>query len=455
MQRDTIAAIATPLGTGGIGVIRLSGPEAVTVAARIFQRLGNKNVEKMKGYTAAFGRIHDGESVVDEAVLTVFRAPKSYTGEDVAELSCHGGVYILRRALRACLSAGARPAQPGEFTRRAFLAGKLSLTQAEAVIDLISADGEQAMQAALTARDGALSRAAEQAAEELLAHSAHIAAWSDYPEEDLVPLDPAGLRRGIADAAGRLERLLLTYESGRVLRDGVETAIIGRPNVGKSALMNLLSGVDRSIVTELPGTTRDVVEERVRVGGVTLVLADTAGIRDTEDPVEKIGVELARKRLASCRLILLVFDASRPLTGEDEALLELVKGRRVIAVVNKVDLDVRLDIGALRGRVSALAEISARTGEGAEDLAAAIIRVLELGNIDTSAAMVVNERQRDCISGALSELREALAALEAGFPPDAAAVCLEAALDQLLSLTGRRTPEAVVDQVFSRFCVGK
>lgn len=454
-KQDNIAAIATPLGAGGIGVIRVSGPDALQIVSLIFRPAGSRRVKDMPGYTSLLGAVYEGDTPLDEAVLTVFRGPKSYTGEDVAELSCHGGVYILQRVLRLCLDSGARHADPGEFTRRAFMAGKISLAQAEAVIDLISAEGEQAARAAMTAKEGALSKSADRVIEALVAQSAHIAAWSDYPEEDLIPIDREVLGREIRQALSELRRLLSTFDQGRILREGVETAIIGRPNVGKSTLMNLLAGVSRSIVTDQPGTTRDIVEEQVRVRGIILRLADTAGIRDTGDPVERIGVELARKRLESCQLVLLVLDASQPLSAQDQELLELAAGRPLVAVVNKVDLKQALNVRELAGKASRIVEISAVTGEGADALADAIFSVLELERIDTSAPMVVNERQRQCVSNAARELEEAAEALELGFPLDAVSVCLDAALDQLLRLTGKKASEAVLDEVFSRFCVGK
>ena len=452
---STIAAISTPLGAGGIGVIRISGPEAVAVAEKIFSPAKTRQLADLAGYSALYGRLHDEESDFDEAVATVFRAPHSYTGEDVVELSCHGGLYLVQRALRAALDHGAQLAAPGEFTRRAYLGGKLSLAQAESVMDLIGASGKQAARAALAGRDGVLSRKIDSIADALVDLAAHLAAWNDYPDEDMESVEPGPLCAALRQSLGDCRDLLDHYDAGRILHQGVETAIVGRPNVGKSTLMNLLAGTQKSIVTAIPGTTRDVVEETVLAGEILLRLADTAGIRHTEDPVERAGVELARSRLESAQLVLAVLDRSQPLSGEDLTLLAQLKGRPAIAVLNKSDLPPRLDEERLAGLVDRTVEISAKTGEGAEELTQSIAALLHLSQIDPAAPLLANERQRKCLQAAAAALEEAIRAAEAGVTLDAVTVCLDAAIDPLLELTGKKASEAVVDAVFAQFCVGK
>lgn len=455
LQNNTVAAISTPLGVGGIGVIRVSGPDAFSVTEAIFAPVSGKKLTEQKGYTAHYGRLHDSDGEFDEAVVTLFRAPHSYTGEDVTEISCHGGLYLLQRCLRAVLDAGARLAEPGEFTKRAYLNGKLGLAQAESVMDLIGSSGKQAARAALAGRDGVLSRKIDAIADRLVDIGAHLAAWNDYPDEDMESVEPENLSASLFAALEDCRRLLAGYDAGKVLREGVETAIIGRPNVGKSTLMNLLAGTEKSIVTAIPGTTRDVVEETVLAGEVKLRLADTAGIRSTDDPVEQVGVSLARKRLSSAQLILAVLDRSEPLSDEDLALLQELRDRPAIAVLNKSDLPQQLDEEKLAGLVQKTVEISARSGEGADALVEAISQMLHLSDIDPTAPLVANERQRVCLQKSAAALQEAADAAAMGVTLDAVTVCLDEAISPLLELTGRKASDAVVDAVFANFCVGK
>lgn len=455
-MNHTIAAISTPAGNAGLGVVRLSGPEALTVAGRVFRPADPKKTpDTLPGYTAAYGRVFDAAGDLDECVLLVFRAPHSYTGEHVAELSCHGGRYILQKVLRACLDAGATPAGPGEFTRRAFLNGKMDLTQAESVMDLIAADGQLAAQTALAARDGAVFRRLTALKEALLAVAAQFGAYIDYPDEDIPDLAPEALSATVNEATATVRDLLATFDAGRVLREGVDTAIVGSPNVGKSTLMNCLSGCQRSIVTDIAGTTRDVVEETVRLGQVTLRLADTAGIRATGDAVEAVGVDLARQRMAGAALVLAVFDGSQPLSDEDQALAETLAGRTAIALVNKADKPLQADTAWLRERFRWVVTLSAKEGDGVADLSAAVAQATGVGRLDAAQPVLTTERQRLCAATALSCLEEAAGALDAGLTLDAVSVSLDGALGAILDLTGERATEAVVDQVFANFCVGK
>lgn len=455
-MNHTIAAISTPAGSAGLGVVRLSGGDAIAVAARVFRPADPaRTVDKLGGYTAAYGHVYDLDGDIDECVALVFRAPHSYTGEDVVELSIHGGTYLLQRTLRACLTAGARPAGPGEFTRRAFMNGKMDLTQAESVMGLIAADGQLAARTALASREGAVYRRLAAVQDALLGVAAQFGAYIDYPDEDIPELEPAALAATVADAAAAVEGLLSTFDAGRVLREGVDTAIVGSPNVGKSTLMNCLAGCRRSIVTDIAGTTRDVVEETVRLGDVTLRLADTAGMRDTADTVESVGVELARQRMEQAALVLAVFDGSAALTAEDEALAESLRGRTAIAVVNKADKPLAADMPWLRERFAWVVTLSAKDGDGVDALTAAVTEATGVGRLDAAQPVLTTERQRQCAATALTCLQEAAAALECGLTLDAVSVSIDGALNAILELTGQRATEAVVDRVFADFCVGK
>lgn len=454
---ETIAAVATPAGEGSIGVIRISGDHAVEIAARVFCASSGRPLAGARGYTALHGMVRrpDTGEAVDEAIALVFRAPRSYTGEDVVELSCHGGQAVTRGVLRSVLDAGAVPAQAGEFTKRAFLNGKMDLAQAESVMQIISAQGQAAAQAALGTLGGRLSRDIDAIREQLLALSAHLAAFADYPEDEIPELREDQVERTLSQVDGALETLLRRFDTGKLIREGVATVIAGRPNVGKSALMNLLSGEERSIVTDIAGTTRDIVEETIQVAGVTLRLADTAGLRDTADPVERIGVDRARGRLEAAQLILAVFDRSRALDEEDYRLLDFCAGRTAVAVVNKSDLEAAIDLAPIRERMPLCVEICARDGTGVEELERAVGQALGTAGFDTGAPLLISDRQRDCCIRARTAVREALDALAAGVTLDAVTVCTQDALAALLELTGERAGEAVVEEVFSKFCVGK
>ena len=452
---DTIAAVATPQAAGGIGIVRISGGDAVSIAEKIFEPVRGSRLTASKGYRAYFGRAVDAGEPLDEAVCLVFRAPHSYTGEDVAEISCHGGLYITRRVLQAALSAGARPAEAGEFTKRAFLNGKLDLSEAEAVMHMVSAQGEQAAKAALNALDGALSRKIHAVADKVIAANAAIAAWVDYPDEDIEAVHTDNLRSTFAAALDELRGLLSRFDAGQAVTEGVDTAIVGRPNVGKSTLMNLLSGTEKSIVTHIPGTTRDVVEQTVRLGEVVLHLADTAGLHDADDPVEQIGVERARKKLERAVLVLAVFDGSAPLTAEDVELLESCRGRLCVAVLNKADKGESVSAETIRQYVPAVVRLCAKDGRGYDDLRSAVTQALGTDAFDPSAAMLANERQKDCCVRAADCLEQAVDAIDTGLTLDAVNVCADGCIDALLELTGEKAADAVVREVFSRFCVGK
>lgn len=454
-MNDTIAAIATPQAAGGIGIVRISGRQATDVADRVFSAVSRKKLAQSEGYRAHYGHVSDDEETIDEAIALVFRAPKSYTGEDVVELSCHGGLYIIRRVLRAVLKHGARMAEPGEFTRRAFENGKMSLTQAESVMDLIGAQGEQAARAAFSAREGRLAARIDALKTELTGYAAHLAAWADYPEEDLIPVNQDDLCRDLSKSRQKLMQLIKEGDAGKVIRDGVDTVIVGKPNVGKSTLMNALSGCERSIVTHIAGTTRDIVEEKVILGDIVLRLADTAGIHSTDDPVESIGVERAVSRMDQAGLVLAVFDYSVPLDEDDRALLQKLRGRPCVAVINKNDMDGQLDIEAIRKAVPSVVMISAKQESGLEALAEAVSQLLGVAELNPADGILSGERQLQCARECLQMVDEALEALQMGMTLDAVNVSLDGAIAALLELTGERTTEVITDVVFHRFCVGK
>lgn len=451
MAETTIAAISTPLGEGGIGIVRISGANAAEIADKVFKNAKGKKISELSGYSALFGHVYNREELIDEAVAVYFKGPKSYTGEDVCELSCHGGSYVTSALLRAVLDAGAVLAAPGEFTKRAFLNGKLDLAEAESVMGLISAKSGEELKLHLAAKNGRISAEIERAEKALITLAANFAAYSDYPDEDLPELQPEAFEALLKEAKEILDELVGTYDSGKLICEGIKTAIVGKPNVGKSTLMNLLSGEERSIVTEIAGTTRDVIEERVRCGPVTLVLADTAGIHSAADRVESVGVELAKKRIETAQLILAVFDASQPLDEDDKQILELVRDKNCIVLLNKTDKDC---VAEVPDGFSSL-KISAKDGTGARELSELIVQATGLNSIDPAAAVILSERQRDLAVKALDCVNEAQSLLRAGHTVDAVGVCVDDALSYLYTFDGKRVTNEVADEVFRRFCVGK
>lgn len=454
-MNKTVAAISTPQNTGGIGVIRISGDNAIEIADKIFKPTGKRHLTELKGYNAAHGRIVFENEDIDECVALVFREPKSYTGENVVELSCHGGLFVLKKVLRAILASGAEPAGPGEFTKRAFLNGKIDLTEAEAVMGIINAQADTGAKAALTALDGALSKKISLLNGKLIAVSAQLGAWVDYPDDDIDELENDTLLETLNEVRNELSVLLSRFDAGSAITRGVETAIVGKPNVGKSALMNLLSGFGRSIVTDIAGTTRDVVEQTVSLGSLVLHLADTAGIHSTEDFVEKIGVNRAKERIDRAGLIFAVFDTSSPLEKADDDILELCKGKRVIAVLNKSDLETKADLEKIKSIIPVSVELCALSGSGIEELEQKASELLCTNEINTGEAMLSTERQRKNAVLALESVEQTISDLEFGMTLDAVNVSIDTAIEYLLEMTGEKVTDAVIDEVFSRFCVGK
>ncbi|MCI7085850.1 tRNA uridine-5-carboxymethylaminomethyl(34) synthesis GTPase MnmE [bacterium] len=455
MKNPPIAAISTAQGQGGIGVIRISGEEAVTVADRVFVCASGKRLADLKGYNAAFGYVEKNGEKIDEAIALVFLAPHSYTGENVVEISCHGGLFITKEVLRTVIEAGAKPAQAGEFTKRAFLNGKIDLAEAESVMDIIGAKNTAAARAALVNKEGILSKKINGIKEELIDKAAHLAAWADYPEEDIPEISYNQLMEAVEHGLNELNSLLDGYDAGQVIKEGIDTVIAGKPNVGKSTLMNLLTGTQKSIVTEIPGTTRDIIEETVTLGNVVLRLSDTAGIRNTDNKVEKIGVEKAIQRLKTCGLVLAVFDSSMPLEKEDYKLIEDIKNVPSVAVINKSDLEKKIDSDYIEKNTENVVYISAGNASGLQELESVIEKITGTNSFDPSQGVLSNERQRNSAFLAKKALEEAKNALEIGMTFDAVTISIEEAISELLELTGENVSDEIVDKVFHNFCVGK
>ncbi|MEG2923969.1 MAG: tRNA uridine-5-carboxymethylaminomethyl(34) synthesis GTPase MnmE [Oscillospiraceae bacterium] len=453
---DTIAALATPQGVGGIAVVRISGENSIEIASKVFLPANkDRQLINAKGYTALFGSFMENGVKRDEVIALVFRAPHSYTGEDVVELSCHGGTQTANALLRALYTNGAAPAQGGEFTKRAFLSGRISLTEAESVMDLINANSNAAAKAAVCAMSGALYNEIKSVEADLLVLVGHISAFTDYPEEDVEELTSDKINAVLNKSIVVLSRLVASYDKGAVLRQSIETAIVGSPNVGKSTLLNLLSGFERAIVTPIAGTTRDVVEQDICLGDVTLTLADTAGLRETEDIIEAEGIRRSYARMENAALIIAVFDASSSVMPQDIDLAQKCKGRPALAVLNKSDLDVKFDIGAIADCFDEIITISASKREFLDIVTTGVEKVLGISTIDTSAPMLANERQLIAARTAFSALTDAQNAINTGVTLDAVGVCVDDALAALYSLSGENASDAVIDEVFSKFCVGK
>lgn len=456
-KEDTIAAVATPVGEGGVGIVRVSGPDAERIAKEIFARSGGGN-GKLRSHTLHYGSIREPRSgeLIDEVLLVVMRKPRSYTGEDVVEVHCHGGPFVVRRVLQVVLSCGARHAEPGEFTKRAFLNGRLDLAQAEAVLDLIRARTDHGMRLALDQVRGGLSKWVGELREELLDILVQVEAAIDFPEEEIELLQRDDLAVKMEALREKISGLIASYEWGRMFREGARICIVGRPNVGKSSLLNALLGEERVIVTPVPGTTRDVIEESVNLGGLPVVLWDTAGIRESFDDVEKIGVSFALKRLEEAEAVLVVVDGSSPLTPEDRFILGVVRKKKGLIVINKADLPAELDpeetATLLDGK--AVLWVSAKLGTGLEELKHSL-RNLLLGAQVEPPILVTNLRHKAALERAESAFSRAVGALSERLPIEMVAVDLQEAREGLEDIIGVVTSENILERIFSQFCIGK
>jgi len=452
---DTIAAISTPHGKGGIGVIRVSGTEAIKIADCIFSPYSRQSLLHSRGYSIHLGTIIINDIKIDEVIVLVFRAPRSYTGEDIVEFQCHGGVLVLEQILRGLVDNGARLATAGEFTRRAVVNGRISLSEAEGISEIISAVSKQGEQAAFALSKGSLYRETERMKSHILSLQAAITAYIDFPEEDAVTIEEEELLSLLYDLRQSTKTLLKSYEVGLSILNGITTTIVGAPNVGKSTIMNLLTGYDRSIVTPIPGTTRDVLEHQIDIDGLTLVISDTAGIHTTDNPIEKIGVERAYETIKKSALVLIVFDNSRVLSEEDYHLMTMLNDSNVIAIVNKVDLDHHLDYTEIKKHFSNVIYISAKEEASLAIITDEIKKVARVNEFEVGMPFLVNERQRGAAKNVLEALEDAIESFSSGMTLDVVYICLDYALASLMELSGENVSEEVLDQVFSNFCVGK
>jgi tRNA modification GTPase len=458
MELDTITAISTPMGEGAIAIVRVSGTEAIEIVDRLYS--GNMKLSTVDSHTIHYGHLVDPQcgQVIEEAMVTVLRAPRTYTREDIVEVNCHGGIVSVKRVLQHILDHGARLAEPGEFTKRAFLNGRLDLSQAEAVIDLIRAKTDRAMNVALQQVEGRLSKLVKKLRQELIETLAHIEVTIDYPEHDVEDVTHQLLLDKCSYVLRELEELLQTAEQGKILREGLSTVIIGRPNVGKSSLLNTLVHENKAIVTDVPGTTRDVIEEYVNVRGVPLRLLDTAGIRETEDIVERIGVEKSREVVKQADLVLVVLNYAEELTDEDHKLMQLVDGKKSIIIVNKTDLEQKIDLEEVRRLQpnQMMITTSLKEEEGIQELEQAIADLYFEGNLEAGdITYVSNARHVNLLRQAKRSIQDAVQGIGMGVPVDIVQIDIQKSWELLGEVIGDAMSESLIDQLFSQFCLGK
>ena len=458
-QEETISAVCTALGEGAIGIVRISGEKALACGEQLFKAASCKALGSYNPNTLVYGHVVDEDgAVIDEVMAVYMRAPHSYTAEDVVEIQCHGGVRSLQKILSLSYAAGARPAEPGEFTKRAFLNGRIDLVQAEAVMDIIKSRSDAALKVAVRQQEGQLSGEVRMLRRSLLDVIVNLEAVIDYPEDDIEEITFGNVLQEVGQTAEGVKKLLANAHTGKILREGLHVAIIGKPNVGKSSFLNFLLKEDRAIVSEYAGTTRDVIEEQFMLGGIPIVLADTAGIRDTEDYVERIGVEKSRRILEEAELAIAVLDGSQPLTDEDREILSLVKGRNYVIIINKSDLgsaNVKAELAGEFANAPVL-ELSAKTGEGFEAFTEWLQKFVygndrHLGD----GVYVQNARHERLLKAALTSMQDALAAAEAHLPYDCIMIDLRNAAESLGEITGDAVHDEIINEIFSKFCIGK
>ena len=459
-DNDTITAISTPFGEAGISIVRMSGNNALTIAEKIFLSSKGKNISEISSGTINHGKIIEPKTgqMVDEVLLTVMKAPFTYTREDIIEINCHGGISASKRILELTLENGARLAEPGEFTKRAFLNGRIDLSQAEAVMDLISAKTNTGLTIAANQLEGKLSKKIHLLREELLTVLAHIEAVIDFPEEDIDEITIEEIKGTIGKAIEDISKLLETSDTGKIIREGLKTVIIGKPNVGKSSLLNALLDEKRAIVTNIPGTTRDIIEEFINIKGIPLKIIDTAGIRETEDIIEKIGVEKTKEFLYMADLVLIMFDASDELTKEDEKIMGLIGDKKSIILINKTDLPQKLNeniVYEIAG-VNPVLKISVLEDQGIEELKEQISDMFFSGKLKaTDGIMITSIRHKELLRKALNSLKEANSAVKGGMPLDLITIDIKEAFYELGNIVGETVKDNIIDEIFSRFCVGK
>jgi tRNA modification GTPase len=454
---DTIAAIATSIGEGGISIIRVSGDKSIDIVDSIFIGKNNRKLNDFKSYTMRYGHIVDKSgNRLDEVIISYMKGPKSFTAEDTIEINCHGGVVGTNRILQEIIRAGARIAAPGEFTKRAFLNGRIDLSQAEAVIDIIRAKTELSMKAALMQSEGTISREIKTIRNKLLSVIAHIEATVDYPEEDMEEVTAVKVSEDVTDIIGEIDTLLSTADEGKILREGLSTVIVGKPNVGKSSLLNALVKEKRAIVTDVPGTTRDAIEEYISIEGIPVKIVDTAGIRETDDIVEKIGVEKSKEKIDEADLVILMLDLSNKLSHEDREIIKYIKNKKYIVLLNKSDLDGKIEKEELKDLKSKyITNISVKTGEGLNSVKEHIKDLFFNGEVKTEGIFVTNSRHKESLIRAKENLEASLNALEYTSAIDLASIDIRNAWMSLGEITGEALEEDIIHKIFSEFCLGK
>lgn len=458
MKTDTIAAIATAMSNSGIGIVRISGDEALEVADRIFRpKKGSRKVSDMETHTIHYGYVVDGEEVVDEVMLLIMKAPRSYTCEDTIEIDCHGGVLVMKKILETVLKYGARPAEPGEFTKRAFLNGRIDLSQAESVIDVINAQNELALKSSVSQLQGAVFEKIKDIRAVVLHEIAFIESALDDPEHVSLDGYPEQLRGIMSDAHSKVKKLLDSSDNGKMLKEGINTAIVGKPNAGKSSLLNILVGEERAIVTEIAGTTRDILQEQIQIGGIGLNVIDTAGIRDTEDIVEKIGVNKSREYIEKADLIIYVVDSSTELDENDQEIIEAIQDKKAIVLLNKSDLDAKTDAAILQERLDKpILSISAKNNTGIHELEKLIEEMFFSGKLSfNDEVYITNIRQKNALAEAESSLKMVLQSIDDGMPEDFFTIDMMNAYEVLGTIIGESVGEDLVNEIFSKFCMGK
>ena len=462
MNQDTIAAISTGMTNSGIGIVRISGSEALEIADRVYK--GKETIAEVPTHTIHYGHVMDGDETVDEVLVMVMRGPRTFTGEDTVEINCHGGTYVVSRVLETVLKAGARPAEPGEFTKRAFLNGKMDLSQAEAVIDVITSENEYALQSSISQLKGSVKNRIKEIREKIIYHTAFIETALDDPEH--ISVDGYGevLKEAAEEVINQLKELIDSSDDGRIMKEGIQTVILGKPNAGKSSLLNILAGHDRAIVTDIEGTTRDVLEEQIRLQGLTLNIIDTAGIRQTDDIVEKMGVDKAKEYAKEADLIIYVVDASRNLDENDEKIFDLIYDKRTVILLNKSDLDTVVTEEMIRERISQkgvqkqipVIAISAKEEQGIKELENTVKAMFLKGDLSFNEEVyITNARQKNALVNARESMKKVIFSIDAGMPEDFYSIDLMDAYESLGNITGESIGEDLVNEIFSKFCMGK
>ena len=453
---NTIAAISTAPGIGGIGIIRMSGENCFDVLDKIFKQKNSQNIEDIKGYSIKYGTIVDGDEIIDEVLVSYFKAPKSYTAENMCEINSHGGVVIMNKILDLCIKNGADLAEPGEFTKRAFLNGRMDLSQAEAVIDIINAKTDKEAKISLEQLEGNLSEKITNIRKIIISVMADIEATIDYPEYDLEEVTNAKILKILDEVDIILDSLEKSFYNGKILREGISTAIIGRPNAGKSSLLNIILNEERAIVTDIEGTTRDTIEEYISIDGVPLKIIDTAGIRNASDEVERIGVQKAIEIAKKSDVVIAIFDVSRELNKEDEEILKLLEDKNSIILLNKIDLDRKVSLEKIKNVNKPIVEISTKTREGLEELYSEISKLFKLKEIANDGETIVsNVRHKNIILNSRRNLDKARETIRMNMPIDMISTHLKEILEELGKITGETVTEAVIAEIFSKFCLGK